>query len=308
MRRWSLRLLVIVAVLVIAAGAAWRWLTAAEAAPEVSDYEIPVAELRVLAESIPGDPPVSVRSELVSLTSMPRAAVFAGESFAPHPMTHQVFQIVWPDRFVLVDTAFPRETMAQMDRSGTFHDDRFDRVLGAMRSASRILITHEHFDHLAGAGRYQPPDGLAGRLQLTTRQLANDGALAEAKLPDAMVRSLTPLEYDRIAAIEPGVVLLAAPGHTPGSQLVFIRTQDGRELLLVGDVAWHEDQIRKLHYRPRLVTDFFLHEDRHAVLAQLRTLHDLAQTHPEISIVVSHDRDQRARWIGSGVLEDGLAP
>ena len=308
MRRWSLRLLAIVAALVIAAGAAWRWLNAAEAPPEVSDYEISVEELRQLAEAIPGDAPIAVRSELVSITSMPRAAVFAGESFAPHPMSHQVFQIVWPDRFILVDTAFPRETMAQMDSKGTFHDDRFERVLGAMKSAARILITHEHFDHLAGAGRYQPPEGLAGRLQLTTRQLANTDALAQAKLPDAMVRSLTPLEYDRIAAIEPGVVLLAAPGHTPGSQLVYVRTQDGRELLLVGDVAWHGDQILELHYRPRLVTDFFLHEDRRAVLAQLRTLHDLVRDRPEIAVVVSHDRDQRARWIGSGVLEDGLAP
>lgn len=308
MRRWSIRLLVLLAVVAIAAGAAWRWLTAAEAPPAISDYEIPLTELRRLAESIPGDAPSAVRSELVAITSMPRAAVFAGESFDPHPMSHQVFEIVWPGRSLLVDTAFPRETMAQMDSSGSFHDDRFELVLEAMRKAERILVTHEHFDHLAGVGRYQPPEGLAGRLQLTVPQLANKDAISQAKLPDEMVRSLEPLAYDRTKAIAPGVVLLAAPGHTPGSQIVYVRTKSGRELLLIGDVAWHEDQIVELHYRPRLVTDFFLGEDRHAVLAQLRTLHDLMQNHPEVAIVVSHDRDQRARWLASGALEDGLAP
>ncbi len=302
MSRW----LAALALVAVAAGGAWLWLTAAEAPPVTSDYEIPVAELRQLAGSIPGEAPSSVRSELVAETSLPRAAVFAGESFDPHPMVHQVFQIWWPDRFILVDAAFPPEFMEQMGSSGTFYDDRFARILDALRNAERILVTHEHFDHLAGVGRYQPPEGLAGRLQLTTRQLANADALSQAKLPDAMVRSLKPLEYDRALAIAPGVVLLEAAGHTPGSQMVYVRTRDGRELLLIGDVAWHGDQIRKLHYRPRLVTDLLLGEDRRAVLAQFRTLHDLLRDHPEISVVVSHDRDERARWIESGVLGEGL--
>lgn len=306
MPRWLSRSLVALAIAAVAAGGAWRWLTAAEAPPATSDYEIPVDELRRLAASIPGEGPSAVRSELVAETSMPRAAVFAGESFDPHPMVHQVFQISWPDRFVLVDAAFPPEFMEQMGPAGTFYDDRFERILEALRSAERILVTHEHFDHLAGVGRYQPPEGLAGRLQLTTRQLANTEALAQAKLPDAMVRSLEPLAYDRIEAIAPGVVLLEAAGHTPGSQMVYVRTRDGRELLLVGDVVWHGDQIRNLHYRPRLVTNFFLDEDRRSVLAQMRTLHDLLRNYPEISVVVSHDQEARGRWIESGILGEGL--
>ena len=73
------------------------------------------------------------------------------------------------------------------------------------------------------------------------------------------VTSLTPLEYDHYYAAAPGIVLVKAPGHTPGSQLVFVKLASGKELLFIGDVAWHMDQIRQLWYRPRLVTDFYIH-------------------------------------------------
>jgi glyoxylase-like metal-dependent hydrolase (beta-lactamase superfamily II) len=109
-----------------------------------------------------------------------------------------------------------------------------------------------------------------------------------------------------VLAIAPGVVLVKAPGHTPGTQLVYVRTRDELELLFVGDVAWHRDQLARLHYRPRLVTDFFLGEDRAAVLAQFRTLHELTRAHPQLLLVVSHDRDQREELIARGLLRDGL--
>lgn len=101
-------------------------------------------------------------------------------------------------------------------------------------------------------------------------------------------------------------MLVPAAGHTPGSQLVYVRLADGTELLLLGDVAWHMDQLRQLHYRPRLVTDWFLGEDRGAVMAQWRTLHGWITAHPEVHLVVSHDADQRRELIASGILQDGL--
>ncbi len=96
-------------------------------------------------------------------------------------------------------------------------------------------------------------------------------------------------------------MLVKAAGHTPGSQMVFVQLADGKELLFLGDVAWHMDQIRELWYRPRLVTDLFIGEDRDAVLAQFRTLHDLAEREP-VQLVVSHDVDQRKALIESGAL------
>jgi hypothetical protein len=72
-------------------------------------------------------------------------------------------------------------------------------------------------------------------------------------------------------------------------------------------VAWHLDQVSELWYRPRLVTDLILGEDRSAVLAQLRALHDLAAREP-IVLVPSHDVDQLRALIGSGVLGAHFEP
>ena len=45
------------------------------------------------------------------------------------------------------------------------------------------------------------------------------------------------IDYDRLYAVAPGVVLVSAPGHSPGSQLVYVRLADYREVLLVGDLV-----------------------------------------------------------------------
>jgi len=40
------------------------------------------------------------------------------------------------------------------------------------------------------------------------------------------------------------MALIKAPGHTPGSQMVYVALQSGKEVLLSGDVAWHMDGVR----------------------------------------------------------------
>src|SRR5262249_52022969 len=140
------------------------------------------------------------------------------------------------------------------------------------------------------------------RLVLNKEQLGNGPALSLAKFPDALARSVTPIEYEHYYPLAPGVVLIRAPGHTPGSQLVYVRLESGPELPFIGDVAWHMDQLRELWYRPRLVTDVFIGENRAQVLDEFRTLHDLAQSEPDVVVVVSHDVDERKDLIARGVL------
>ena len=286
--------------------AGWSWLTAREAIPERSDYVIDVESLRGLAASRPGAGPREIRSLLVAEADMPRGMVFAGEPFEPLHQVHQVFQLVWDDRTVLVDAAFPREQFEQMPAFGesVYHDEGWQAVERALASADQILISHEHFDHLAGVAALSP--ARAAHLRLNAAQLANTAALDQSAVPEALREALVPLPEAPAQAVAPGVVLLAAPGHTPGSQIVYVRLVDGREALLLGDVAWNGGQIAQLHYRPRLVT-LMLGENRAQVMAQLRALHALAGTHPELVQVVSHDRKQREALLASGLLVDGEA-
>jgi len=297
----------VLALLLVAAGVAYVRLTAREMPPEMSEYALDVRELRELAGSLPGEPPIRVRSALVATAEMPRGAMFAGESLVEtQPMVHQSFQILYPDdSFLVLDAGFDAEMHAAMGRGGIHYQAAFDAVQAALGGASRIFVTHEHGDHLQGIARHEPPEALAGRLALTAEQQANVSRLDAVGMPDVL-RDLEPLSYDHYLAVAPGAVLVKAPGHTPGSQLLYVRLGDGRELLFVGDVAWNMGAIRDLHYRPRLITDYYLHEDRRAVLHEFRRLHDLDRWHPEVHIVVSHDPDQRRALLAEGLLVDGF--
>ena len=99
----------------------------------------------------------------------------------------------------------------------------------------------------------------------------------------------------------PGVVLLTAPGHTPGSQLVFVQLADGRELLFLGDVAWQFTNIEHQRERARLVT-LMIGEDRTLVLSQLRALAELHEKEPKLAIVPGHDAAVIEKLIAEGTL------
>jgi glyoxylase-like metal-dependent hydrolase (beta-lactamase superfamily II) len=308
MPRWLRITLGVVVVLAIGLAALWSWLDSSEPVPETTSYRIDLDALHALAASLPGPKVRAIRSVLVADAALPRGVIFAGEPFVPQANVHQVFQIVFEDgRFGLVDTGFPPAAFERVgafgDGSGGYHAAGWEQVTRALASAEFVVVTHEHFDHLAGAASL-PPER-ADRLRLNARQLANERALDESEIPQAVRSRLAALPEAEAQALAKGVVLLAAPGHTPGSQLVYVERADGRRALFLGDVAWNFDQIEKLHYRPRHVT-FMLGENRAQVLGELRALHDLSLAHPEVAQVVSHDPQQRAAYLADGLLVEGL--
>ncbi len=280
----------------------YRYLLGRTAVPEQSSYALDLAEIRRLAASLPGGRPLRANHEQIAEAPLPRGAVFAGESLrTPHPMSHGAYQLVFSDGYLVIDSGFDEAGLREMSPGAVLAAEGHAAIQRALAGARTIVITHEHLDHLIGIARFAEPEKLVGRLLLTREQLANTRELDAIGFPDSLRAALTPLDYARYVAVAPGVVLVKAPGHTPGSQMVFAQLADGSELLFLGDVAWHMDQIRELWYRPRLVTDFFLGEDRDAVLAQFRTLHDLA-ARERVQLVVSHDVDQRKELIAAGKL------
>ena len=124
--------------------------------------------------------------------------------------------------------------------------------------------------------------------------------MPEIRLSEQDASRYVIVDYDRYLPVAPGIVLLEAPGHTPGSQMVYVALESGREYLLIGDAAWHMDGVRSMAGKdvPWLI------EDTGAVMAQLTWLNGLARREPDLVIVASHDEDERLALIRKGALGD----
>jgi glyoxylase-like metal-dependent hydrolase (beta-lactamase superfamily II) len=273
--------------------------------PERTGFGPSIAELRALATST-GEPlPTEFRRIAVGEGMMPEFALVAGRFLGTRQAVYQAHQVLYGDgRTVIVDAGSDAETLARNMPGARLLADNYARLQEAMRRAEAIVLTHEHFDHSAGIAHSPYLDEVASRAMLTEEQLHGRDPERAGFTADVVGR-MKPLRYEGMHLLRPGVVLVRAPGHTPGTQLVYVRLADGREFLLVGDIAWHQDNILLPRMHPRLV-NWLLGEDGAAMANQLRYLHELRKATPELNLVVAHDAQQMAGLLQRGLVQEGL--
>jgi glyoxylase-like metal-dependent hydrolase (beta-lactamase superfamily II) len=309
-----LRNILIGAGLLLAAilGAGW-WLLFSDAkAPAKADGVMDLAAWRELVAADAGQGPGSIGWLEIGHDEFPSIAVQAGRFAAPVAMSFNAFQLVWPDRTVIIDTAVDAETMEEMSQTpaAAFDPAAYETLLDAMTRADRILLTHEHLDHVMGVARHPDPAAIAPQLALTETQR---GALAPftrgGMLPDAIL-AVPALDLSQPVRIAPGVVVAAMSGHTPGSEVIYVQRADGAEFLFIGDIAWTMRNIDDLTTRPLLLNLLFFDppEVRANIRAQLRALHDLKQSDPALTVLPAHDRDYLLGLVAAGTLENGFVP
>ena len=139
------------------------------------------------------------------------------------------------------------------------------------------------------------------------QKIALGGFSTSGVLPPEF-EAVDPFFEDAISKLAPGVVIAPSPGHTKGSQVVFVTLQNGRELLLIGDIVWAISNISDLKIRPRLTQAivFDPNEDRSAIKQQVRALHDLSENEPDLVIMPAHDRDHLFSLVESGSIALGI--
>jgi|SRR5579883_133867 len=280
MRKWMLW----TSAVVIALAAAYDWMVLDTRLPK-GHYSLDLAELRRLANSIPGPKPRDIRVERVATFEFPEAVTVAGGSWKTVQGPAISYQIVYPNGTVIVDTAMDEAVTKAMGRA-TFHPEPYARMIQAMSQASLILITHEHPDHIGGIASFPDKQRLVPVVRLTREQAAHPEQAAPATMTPGVFQIL---DYNDMAAVAPGIAVIKSPGHTPGSQMVFVQREDGVEYLLLGDVAWAFASVEKEKARPRFISSFMLHEDRGAVMLELAALHRLHDAEPNLHMLAGHD-------------------
>jgi len=302
MRRLGIVVLTLIVVLGLVGFVAKRVLLDTASVPARSQQEINLGALRGAARSVEGALPLRINSELIGESALPSFAVVAGTGFGPHPMVRVAYQVVYPGGHVILDAAMDRELSEELSPDASFYPDRYAALQEALRTARAIVITHEHPDHIGGISKTAFPDEVWPQVILTREQNESRMQLDRAQFPAEAHEAVQVIDFEGIHALAPGIVLMKAPGHTPGTQLVYVMLQNGSEFLFVGDVVWDMENVVRLTGRPRIITDWIIGEDRAAVLEQIRMLHDFSRRHDDVYIVVSHDEGQYRAYLESGLL------
>lgn len=307
---WLKRIGVVLLILVaLGAGAYWYYI-ADGAVPQQSAYTLDIARWRELVANDTADLPREIRVEIVGASPVPFAAVQAGGAFTPYKMVRTAYELVTPSGSIVIDSGMDEE-LAKFAGAGegtTYDAAAYARVIAAMGNAIRVVVTHEHPDHIGGIARFPVPERLAERLTLTKKQYEGLARFAPGGIAPAAFAKAQLLDATEPTRVAPGVVLIPAEGHTPGNVMFYVKLSDGREILFLGDVAWSLSNITTATARPRAVQDFLMKppEDRTKVSAQLRALHDLSKREPGLVMVPSHDEAQLNKLITERLIQTGF--
>ncbi|AKT40314.1 MBL fold metallo-hydrolase [Chondromyces crocatus] len=235
------------------------------------------------------------------------ASAYRGGSFFEERNSAVIAALIaHPRGDLLIDTGFGRDIDAQFQRLPLAFRlvTTYERALPAveqLRAAGyepnelRILLTHAHWDHTSGLADFPTTPVLITREE---RRFVDEGGVRTV-----VARSTSAVHYEEYD-FEGGpylgypkshdlygdgaIVVVPAPGHTPGSVIVFVSLPAGKRYAFIGDLAWQREGVVEREERPwiwRLAVD----SDEAKVRDGLVHLSALSAQFQEITIVPAHD-------------------
>jgi len=262
-----------------------------------------LATIRHVAALIPGARPLRVN--VIKFAESRRTKNFSikGAAKEPSVQARTAYQVVYRDGTVMIDSGMDLQVHRFFGRGveEPYFPEAANELNRALRAAKLVVMTHEHGDHVAGVIHTPFFAELAPKTVLTRTQvntLMTDPQMPEIRLTPDMAKQFLIVDYENYDPFAPGMALIKAPGHTPGSQMIYVVLDSGKEYLFAGDVAWHMDGVRTVTGKdaPWIV------EDEPKIAAELKWLNLLMMTEKNLSIVISHDDEQRQDYIKRGIL------
>lgn len=158
-----------------------------------------------------------------------------------------------------------------------------------------IVLTHAHWDHVSGL------DDLAGvpvwtsseeldfiRSGNASTELARQLGLQGYQAIDFADGPYLGFASSHDVFRDGSVVLVPAPGHTPGSIIAFVHTPDGRHHALIGDLVWQIEGIDQMAEKPWISRRMVDH-DAEATRRMIRKVHALRARLPGLVVIPAHD-------------------
>jgi glyoxylase-like metal-dependent hydrolase (beta-lactamase superfamily II) len=250
--------------------------------------------------------PVQLEEHLAAAGGPTRIATVttAAQSGGPATLGHVAFVLEWGDgRSFLIDAGMEREQAIAFGRMTelAFGSDPIvalgsvpEQLGPATRRIAGVAFTHLHADHTGGLPGLC--EALGRPLPLyQTRWQAERGNFSTAPsaphLDGARCLRRERLSGGPVHPVPgfPGLAVVPAAGHTPGSSLFFARVA-GHTWVLAGDVSNFMVNLRENRPKPRVYSWFIVPEAR-GRLERLRLwLRDL-DARPDSTVLVSHDLD-----------------
>ena len=172
---------------------------------------------------------------------------------------------------------------------------------------ARILITHAHYDHLGGATQLAAPVYVSAPEAAWMADQATHPTITPPSLISAVKPRLKMLSYNSGPYLgfaqskdlygDGTIVVVPLPGHTPGSQGVFLKLYQ-RRVFLIGDVADTLEAAERglpKNSAIRSNTDF----DPQLADTTTKQISAFHRAHPEIAIIPAHDRVAYTRVFGN---------
>lgn len=294
--RIALLLILIVAV-------PYYWLFMDPGPTSVPPRMIDIARLRSLADSQAGARPVAIEYAAVATNDEPGTIFVAGGGLKTEQTGVFVWRLLTPGGDTIINAGLT-EDQARVSGYKTYHPEMQETANGWIRAARRILFSSEDIDHIGGLISLVISDravarkliGNAGQLD-TIRALAPTLMTSLPPAPAALARP------DSYAAIAPGIAVVRTPGYLDGTQMIFVRLNDGREYLFAGDTAPMRRNVEWQRPRSRYAAEWLGSEDRAESLSWIKGLASLQEHEPRLTIVYAHDY----RWVKDATIERRFA-
>jgi glyoxylase-like metal-dependent hydrolase (beta-lactamase superfamily II) len=334
-RKVLLGMFALVALALLAAGVA---LALAHAAIDRERAALP-SRAEVISGGTSGERPVRLRVANTASQAMPRSGVLDPKldptPDEPYVMSHPSFVLEWADgHILLVDLGMDRAGALRFGRpiellSGGSpiepHASTAAQLGPAAERVEGIVFTHLHTDHVGGItelcrGRTRPlrvfmTEAQEKRTNYTTRpgrELLASVKRGAQGAGDAPCIEVVPLASGGLQALPgfPGAFVIAAGGHTPGSQIVVATVDDGsgpKQFGFTGDIVNNITGIDRDVPKPPLYRLLVVPESDERQTELRHFLRDLRDA-GGVRLLVSHDERQLAATGIPPLTASGAAP